>query len=319
MSEIFENAGATVLSCGNYMTPVEVVQYLAHYHVNVLTGDGSQIIQVIHHISMLPAEERQRIRLTKVIYTSEPLTKSQREHITATLGPIKICSILGSAESGPYAIGSPDLTGRHACTSTMDFVFDTRTMLIEILPPSIMDESSPSVASPVPNGEPGIIVQTSLQRLRNPVLRYNTGDIGSLHSLPESARAVISQDDWDHLRILRLHGRDRRFSFKWYAVYFEFENVATMMQAEGTGILQWQVILSTLDLSPQTTLEIRILRAIDRGEILSKEALVQKIESFFFILPENRHLFQITFTDDIGGFEKSGTGNKVMKFVDKTH
>lgn len=319
MSEMFENAGATVLSCGNYMTPVEVIQYLAHYHVNVLTGDGSQIIQVIHHISKLPVEQKQRIGLTKIIYTSEPLTQAQREHIIAILGPIKICSILGSAESGPYAVGSPDLTGRHACSSTMDFVFDTRTMLIEILPPSIMDGSSPSVASPVPNGEPGIIVQTSLQRLRNPVVRYNTGDIGSLHTLPESARAVIAQDDWDHLRVLRLHGRDRRFSFKWYSVYFEFENVATMMQTEGTGILQWQVILGTLDSSPQTTLELRILRAIDRGGILSKEALIQKIEWFFFVLPENQHLFRITFVDDIGGFEKSGTGNKVMKFVDKMH
>ena len=318
MSELFENAGATVLSCGNYMTPVEVVQYLAHYHVNVLTGDGSQIIQVVHYISMLPVEQRQRVKLTKIIYTSEPLTQAQREHIVATLGPIKICSILGSAESGPYAIGSPDLTGRQDCTSTMDFVFDTRTMLIEILPPSIMDEAPLSTASPVPNGEPGIIVQTSLQRLRNPVVRYNTGDIGSLHALPESARDVIAQEDWEHLRVLRLHGRDRRFSFKWFAAYFEFENVATMMQAKETGILQWQVILGTLESSPQTTLEVRILRAIDRGGIQSKEALVKRIEWFFYLLPENEHLFQITFVDDIGGFEKSGTGNKVMKFVDRT-
>jgi len=57
-------------------------------------------------------------------------------------------------------------------------------MLIEILPLSIMDESSPSVAR---------------RRLRNPVVRYNTGDIGSLYALPESARAIIAQDDRDHL------------------------------------------------------------------------------------------------------------------------
>lgn len=301
------------------MTPAEVFQYLAHYHVNVLTGDGSQIIQLIHHISMLPVEQRQRLKLTKIIYTSEPLTQAQREHIIKTLGPIKIFSILGSAESGPYAIGSPDLTGQQECTSTVDFVFDTRTMLIEIFPSSIMEEPSPLSARPVPNGEPGIIVQTSLQRLRNPVVRYNTGDIGSVHALPERARDIIAQEDWEHLRVLRLHGRDRRFSFKWFAVYFEFENVATLMQAEGTGILQWQVILDTLKSSPQTTLEVRILRAIDREGLQSKEALVKKIRLFFNLLPENEHLFQITFVDDIGGFEKSGTGTKVMKFVDRTH
>lgn len=92
-----------------------------------------------------------------------------------------------------------------------------------------------------------------------------------------------------------------------------------MVQAEGTGVLQWQIILSTLDSSLQTTLEVRILRAIDKGDTLSKEALVRKIEWFFFVLPENRHLFQITFVDGIEKFEKSKTGNKVMKLVDKTH
>lgn len=62
---------------------------------------------------------------------------------------------------------------------------------------------------------------------------------------------------------------------------------------KGTGVLQWQIILGTLDLSPQTTLEFHILRAIDKEGIISKEALVKKIVSFSTFLPENEQVFQI--------------------------
>ncbi|KAE8352567.1 hypothetical protein BDV28DRAFT_134961 [Aspergillus coremiiformis] len=319
LSEILENAGASVLSAGNFMTPAEVVRALAHYHVNALTGDGSQIVQVVHHISTLPAAERQEIQLNKIIYTSEPLTETQKSHISATLGPVKIYSIFGSAEAGPCAVSHPDLLAQDPPSGTMDFVFDTRQVLIEILPPSASDSDSSSVPASLPDGEEGIIVQTSLQRRRNPLVRYITGDIGSLHPLPDAAHAVIPATELAHLRILRLRGRDRRFSFKWYGVYFDFENIVRLMQPEDSGILQWQVILGSLESSPQTKLEIRLLREADSEHVLPKEDLVKSIETFFFVLPENRHLFEITFLDSLAGFEKSSTGNKVMKFVDKLH
>ncbi|KAF5857529.1 hypothetical protein ETB97_005668 [Aspergillus alliaceus] len=319
LSEILENAGATVLSAGNFMTPAEVVRALAHYHVNVLTGDGSQVIQVVHYISTLPVEKRKAIKLNKVIYTSEPLTETQKSHIAATLGPVKICSIWGSAEAGPCAISHPDLIAQERPAGTTDFVFDTRSVIIEILPPSASDGDSPSGGRSVPDGEEGIIVQTSLQRRRNPLVRYITGDIGSLHPLPESARSIIPETEFEHLRVLRFRGRDRRFSFKWFGMYFEFENIVALMQTEKSGILQWQVIIASLESSPQTKLEIRLLREADGEHIMPREELVKMLETFFFVLAENSHLFQITFLDNLAGFEKSSTGNKVMKFVDKLH
>jgi phenylacetate-coenzyme A ligase PaaK-like adenylate-forming protein len=301
------------------MTPAEVVRALAHYHVNVLTGDCSQVVQVVHHISTLSAEERSQIRLTKVLYTSEPLTVSQRSHITAVLGPVRICSVWGSAEAGPCAISNPDLTGDDCPPGTTDFVIDTRNVIIEILPTSASEGDSPSAAKPVPDGEEGIIVQTSLQRRRNPLVRYITGDVGSLQPLPEAARAIVPEAELKHLRVLRLRGRDRRFSFKWYGAYFDFENIVGLMQTEKSGILQWQVVLGSLESSPQTKLEIRLLREVDSDHIMPKDDLVKLLETFFFVMPESEHLFQITFLNSLAGFEKSSTGNKVMKFVDRVH
>lgn len=317
-TEILENAGASVLSAGNYMTPDEVTSALAHFHVNVLSGDGSQVVRVVHHISTLPASQRKQIKLDKIVYTSEPLSPAQRAYITATLGKVKICSILGSSEAGPWAVANPALTGDQE-PGTMDFVFDTKTMLIEVLAPSSLDGDAVRGSEPVPDGVPGIIVQTSLQRLRNPLVRYVSGDIGSLHPLPGAAAAVIPRDELEHLRVLRLHGRDARFSFKWYGCYFEFDNIVPIMQSEEWGILQWQVVLGSLESSPQTTLEVRIFRSSASDTAASETALVAALEAFFFVLPESCHLFRVAFLEDLTGFERSSTGGKIMRFVDKSH
>jgi hypothetical protein len=82
-TEVLENAGATVLSAGNNMTPQQIIQALVHYRVNVLTGDGGQVVQVIHHISTLPPAERAGITLNKIIYTSARSTTSLTQPASA--------------------------------------------------------------------------------------------------------------------------------------------------------------------------------------------------------------------------------------------
>ncbi|KAL2190917.1 hypothetical protein L209DRAFT_24694 [Thermothelomyces heterothallicus CBS 203.75] len=351
--EILENAGASVLSAGNNMEPAEVAAALAHYRVNVLSGDGSQVVRIVRHIASLPADERHRIRLTKILYTSEPLTPSQRAYIADVLGPgVAIGSILGSSEAGPWAVGplraplaataeEAEQKQQHedasaaADAGATDFVFDTRTMVIEILDPSSLSSSSSSSSSetngagqqpvpvpePVPEGTAGIVVQTSLQRLKNPLVRYVSGDVGSLHPLPPSLAAVVPEGEREHMRVLRLRGRDRRFSFKWYGSYFEFDRLAAFLRAPEWGILQWQVILATVEASsPEVALEIRLLLPSGPARHGAAESeLVRAIEAFFFVQAESRHLFQIKFLKDITEFERSSTGGKVMNFVDKVH
>ncbi|KAJ5598167.1 hypothetical protein N7537_008251 [Penicillium hordei] len=316
-TEIMENAGATVLSAGSYMPPAEITKALVDYHVNVLTGDGSQVVQAVYHVSMMAQEDRECIRLNKIIYTSEPLTGPQRAFIKAILGDVKIFSVMGSAEAGPWAISSPDLTGEESLTSSStDFIVDTRNTLLEIVSPSVIDGAY-SDSDPPSYGEPGLIVLTSLQRLRNPLVRYITGDIGSIHPLPDTAFPLIPETDRQHLCVLRMQGRDHRFSFKWYGAYFEFEMIDAFMRAREHGILQWQIILARLETTPQSTLEIRLLRSPPRDEVLSVDALTERLQAFFLIFPENDHLSRIVFLDSLEGFERSITAGKVIKFVDR--
>ena len=321
ITEIMENAGGTLLSAGGLMSPAEVLKCLVDYNVNVLTGDSSQVVQIVYYLSMAPPEERKRIKLNKIIYTSEALTGSQRSFIKMILGDTKICSVMGSAEAGPWAISNPDLTGEPCLTnsSTADFVIDTRDILIEILSPSVLDDDSSLDTTPLAEGEPGIIVQTSLQRLRNPLVRYITGDVGSLHPLPKFTKIILPEADREHLRVLRMHGRDRRFSLEWFGEYFEFDGITALMQTSESGILQWQVILDRLDSSPMSILEVRLLRSPPFKGILSDEDLLTRLQTFFYIRPENESLCRFIFLDDVRGFELSATGGKVIKFVDRWH
>ncbi|KAI8953327.1 hypothetical protein F4801DRAFT_588256 [Xylaria longipes] len=222
--EILEDAGASVLST-----------LLAKYHVNVLTGDSNQVIQIVHHISTLLREERDKINLDKIMYTSEMLTSAQRAYI-----------------------GRP-----------------VRRLIL--LSPTLL-----------PDGERGIVVQTSLTRLRNPLVRYVTGDVGSLHPLPDHVRTLLPETKWRHFRILRLTGRDRRF-----------------MQTRWTHL--WG-----------RRYEVRVLCvARDEDAISIQQAIADRITTFLHVYGMNDHRFWLKFAESIDGFERSDTGRRVIKFIDR--
>lgn len=315
-----EVAGGTVFCSGHVQPLPDVVKCLAEYRVNVLSGDASQILNFAHYFSSLSLETRQSIKITKIIYTSESLLRSQREYIMSVFGAVRLCSVLASAESGPWAVMDISLTGEPT-DDTADFIFDTRTMIVEILEPSEPDakcDSKQGASEPAAEGTLGAIALTSLQRLRNPLVRYVTGDLGSLHQLPFLAQEKIPGNVAPHLRVLRLHGRDQRFSFEWQAGYFDFQMIHCFMQNAELGILQWQIVLKSGDRRLGHRLEVRILgKEEGKKTRLPDEVVVEKIQKFFFVTPFNAQLFEVIFVTDAEGFERSRTGNKVIKFVDR--
>lgn len=325
--EIMENAGASMLALGHGVPPAKLVQAVADYHANVLSGDGSQVVAMAHFISGLSADQRARLQVVdKVIYTSETLTAAQAGYIRSVLGAhVSICSVMGSAEAGPYAVNNPALTaGMEEPDATVaggyvDFVYDTRAVLFEILPIELSPEQDSHPSKPLPDGEVGMIVQTSLARLRNPLVRYVTGDVGSLHRLPEQARSLVAEEDWPFLRVLRHRGRDGRFSFEWAGEYVEFDGLTALMNDEKLGILKWQVILNKME-TTESMLEVRVLLGLlqDSAAASRRESLVEeRIWRFCHVIEGNKYRFRLQFVDSLGEFELSTTGNKVVRFVDR--
>lgn len=325
MAEMLDYAGATVVCAGHLMPHPDLVKLFLRYRVNVLCGDSSQVLQFALHVASLPAATREALCIKKIIYTSEPLVRSQRNYLISVFGPILICSAFASAESGPWCVMNLAITGDIA-DDAADFIFDTRSMLVEVLPPSAVSQDKTDADSncqttrkevnPLPDGNVGAIVLTSLQRLRNPLVRYVSGDIGSLRPFPptESIPAEVAQ----HLRVLRLQGRDQRFSFKWQGEYFEFQFLRELMSREDLGILKWQIILSDDEASHAHYCEIRLLRNNVNGQQLPDNEVVKLLKKVFCITPLNAPLFHVTFLVDGEGFERSVSGNKVMPFVNKS-
>ncbi len=323
--EYVEEAGACTLAAGHVMPVPDVLQLLVKYSVNVLAGDSSQVIDVVNQLSALPPAEQARVRLDKILYTSEVLTGSQRAHIRATLGrEVKICSALASAETGPWAFSNPDLTGDRTTTSS-DFVYDTRTMAVEIFPLAVAEEGEGGAAvttpRPLEDGATGLIVLTSLCRLRNPLVRYISGDVGSLHELPAAVQHLVAAADRPYIRVLRLEGRDRRFSFDWEGEYIEFSNLAGIVEDPRYGILQWQAIIQN---KPDerarlcACLEVRMLPSTaTRGDAALLKSMIDRIKVLIALDASNEDRFIPVFLENTDGFEKSKTGGKVIKFIDR--
>ena len=162
----------------------------------------------------------------------------------------------------------------------------------------------------------GLLVVTSLQRLRNPLVRYITGDIGSVHQLPAHAKSQIGERA-DYLRILRLSGRDTRHSFNWEGEYFDIEGVKNLMSDPTWGVVRWQIILANDVLVPgRISLELRMMRARDQNCQVSQGVIIEKLRDFFFVGALNESLFQVTLSA-LDKFIRSASGNKIILFVDR--
>ena len=94
-------------------------------------------------------------------------------------------------------------------------------------------------ADMLPEGKPGHLVLISLQRMRNPLVRYVSGDVGSVHSLPDTTVAQLDPDCiikegnesniGQHLKMLRLHGRDLKRSFSFVGYPLESTELSMIM------------------------------------------------------------------------------------------
>ncbi|CAG8369435.1 unnamed protein product [Penicillium salamii] len=326
MTELFENAGAAVLCAGPEMSHQAVVETLIQFRANAVAGDVSQLLQLANYVMSLDDDQRGEIWINKLIYTSESMTELQSDFLISVFGKITICSVIGSAEAGPWGLSSTALMGSPKGKYT-DFIVDKRTMVLEVLPFSISQEKVPrtscsltSCAESVPLGQTGLLVQTSLQRLRNPLVRYLCGDVASLHPLSSELRAKLPAGCTDHYQVARVYGRDQRSSFTWYGEYFDFQAVQSFMSKNEWNIVQWQVILRhTHPKGAGVILDVRVLRGLHRPEKhASDQDLASRMREFFWVFDFNRELFNLEFVVESDGFLRSKTGRKVMRFVDLT-
>ena len=140
-------------------------------HLQFLVDVGSTCLGCTASMALLLAEEVERndlldkIQLKKIIFGAEPHNAKMRRSFERKLGLEDSFDIAGMTEMfGPgSALDCPHHTGLH---------YWADLFIIEILDPETLQ--------PVPEGEVGEMVVTTLTKEASPLLRYRTGDLSSM-------------------------------------------------------------------------------------------------------------------------------------------
>jgi phenylacetate-CoA ligase len=112
--------------------------------------------------------DRSRLALKLAFLGAEPWTETMRETLEQTL------NILGTNNYGLSEIIGPGVSGE--CPERNGMHFQEDHFIVECLDPDTLQ--------PVPEGEPGELVISSISREAMPVLRYRTRDIARVFSDP---------------------------------------------------------------------------------------------------------------------------------------
>lgn len=318
-AEVSKGSGATILCVGSHMEQGPMVETLIEYRVNGIARDTGQIMQLSRYISTITRDKKRQLLISKVLYSSEMMNQAQRSILNSVFPNKSVSSVIGSAEAGPWAASPAKLMQARKEGHYVDFLYDQRLICLKIFPFTIEDSKYPYIehVRPLPDGEKGLLVQTSLQRMRHPLIRYVCDEVCSLHPLPASIKAEISPESACHYKVARIYGRDNRISFDWYEEYFEFPVIQEAIRNEEWGILQYQIIRRYEDQDTLgIVLELRVLRHNEPGTI-SEEELTRELRKLFWVFENKEELFDLRYPSDYAGFIRCTTGQKVINFIDR--
>jgi phenylacetate-CoA ligase len=162
-----EGIGATVIpiSGGNSERQIMVMK---DFGVTAVSCTPSYFIHLIEVAGKLGIDFKRDLKVKRGVFGAEPWTDQMRQYIETASG-IKAYDIYGLSE-----IIGPGVAAECACQSGLH-VFEDH-FLAEIVDPKTLE--------PVPDGEEGELVLTTLSKQAMPVIRYRTRDITAIEARP---------------------------------------------------------------------------------------------------------------------------------------
>ncbi|MEU0107190.1 phenylacetate--CoA ligase family protein [Streptomyces sp. NPDC006251] len=128
------------------------------FEANALLGLPVLIMPLLREAK----QRRPGLRLEKVVYGGTPMTETDKDWLREELGARVVTSILAANDGAQLGYQCARMGGtlHHACPDYN---------LIEVVDENLV---------PVPEGEPGELLITSLQKFEGPLIRYRIGDLG---------------------------------------------------------------------------------------------------------------------------------------------
>lgn len=157
-NDFAERANATVLPAGSQATDKLAVEIASRFGADSLIGNPSRILQLARYVESNTIPQS----FDHLIFGGETLQHHKAEFLKKALGVKRISGIYGSAESGIWGYQPDEL-------DLQCYFYPAEIMHIEILEPD--------------NDGFGNMVLTNLVRKRNPLCRYDCGDIGRISTM----------------------------------------------------------------------------------------------------------------------------------------
>ncbi len=200
-------------SAGNTQRQVELMRDFGTTVLHILPSYALRVARFCHQSGLDPVTD---LRLERIFIGAEPHTESLRRRIEAELG-CRAYNCYGLSEMGGpgVALECPQQDGLHLREDHY---------LAEVVDPQTLQ--------PLPPGQPGELVLTTLNRQANPLIRYRTRDLTTLTDQPcPCGRA--------HRRMARVAGRtDDMFVCRGCNIYpQQVERVLMEVAEVGTNYL----------------------------------------------------------------------------------
>ena len=235
---------------GNSRRQIKFMQDFGTTIVHVIPSYALHLLSVFEEAGVEPQRD---LRLKIAYLGAEPYSEHTRKRVEDGLG-VKVFNSYGLSEmSGPgVAFECPEQNGMHIWEDAF---------VVELL--------NPTTLQPVPEGEEGELVLTTLDRQAMPLIRYRTRDLTSI--LPGPCPCGRT-----HRRIARIKGRsDDMFIIKGVNV-FPMQVETLLMSIPEVG-RNYQIILENEGPMDAMTVQVEVQREFFHGDVKSLKALQQRI------------------------------------------
>ena len=175
LDEAIRACGATVIPSGPGNTELQIMMMMA-LGATGFVGQPSYLMTLLDKAAEMGMGAG-AVPLKKALFSAEPYTPSQRERFEGEYG-MKTTSAYGTADLGFIGYTRAGVAG--FC----------------IMPSVYLQICDPESGQPLPEGETGEIVATTLNK-SYPLIRFGTGDLGALAPQPQ----------WEGQQLLGLFGR----------------------------------------------------------------------------------------------------------------
>ncbi len=246
---------------GNSVRQINLMRDFGTTTIHILPSYALRLLDVFEELSLDPKKD---VNLRIAFVGAEPHSDGMRKKIEDSYDMDAYNSYGLSEMNGPgVAFECPEKNGMHVWEDSY---------LLEVIDPQTL--------KPMPEGEEGELVFTTLTREGMPLLRYRTRDLASVHS----DRCPCGRT---HRRLSRIKGRSDDMLIIKGVNLFPIQVETVLMDFPEIG-RNYQIILDTIGHMDELIIEVEVLRSADDMRIYEqlRRHVASAIRSEILVTPK---------------------------------